>query len=77
MSAVVTFRVLVRSVGHLDRIKDATGTALLTDQIDLTSRRRGFTTTDQASISETARISATSAKLFSLTIITRSPGRIS
>jgi hypothetical protein len=35
---VVALRVLARSVGDFDRIKDAAGTAVLTDQIDLTSR---------------------------------------
>jgi hypothetical protein len=74
---VVALRVLARSVGDFDRIK--TRRAPLCSRIRSTSRaeRRGFTTSDQASISETARISATSAKLFSLTIMTRSPGRIS
>ena len=33
----MTIRVLARSVGHLDRIKDPAGTAVLTDEIDLAS----------------------------------------
>src|SRR5580693_3804775 len=35
----VPLRVLTRGIGHLDRIKDAAGTAMLAYEIDLTSRQ--------------------------------------
>jgi len=43
--------------------------------IDFTFGQAGLTTTDQASSADIARTRAASGKLFSLTTMTRSPGR--